>query len=149
MALSAAGGVLRKGMQFVSFLLLAALALLSGCGTAKDVTNYALPPTAGGRLCSHECLEAQDYCHRTCDIRKRLCVNDAQARAIEDYDKYTREQYAQHLPIELTPRDFERQKTCVTDRTDCGLLCDRHYDGCFQDCGGRISVTSSCQYLCF
>jgi hypothetical protein len=134
---------------FLFVLLLASLAGLDACTPAYESVAYTLPPTAGGRQCARQCLEAQDYCHQTCDIEQRTCVMKVQAQAISDYDKYTREQFFSRQPIELSPSDFERQTPCNNGHRECGAACDRPYQTCYQDCGGTVSVTSSCQFLCF
>ncbi len=134
-------------MRFLLFLLL--LASLDACTAATTDVAYTLPPTAGGRMCAHQCLEAQDYCRQSCDIKQRQCVMTVQTRAMDDYDKYTRDQFSRHEAIELRPSDFERQTPCINSRKDCGSICDNHYQTCYQECGGHVTATSSCQFLCF
>jgi len=136
-------------MRFLPFLSLLILIALTACGPALESATYTLPPTAGGRMCTHQCSEAQDYCHQTCDLKQRQCVTEVQTRALTDYDNYTRAQFFNHEPIELTPSDFERQGPCTKDRNACANDCDRTFQGCYSDCGGTVSMTSSCQFLCF
>ena len=141
--------MVNRGMRFPFLLILVALLALGGCAEAVKNVSYTLPPTPGGRMCSHQCVEAQDYCHQACDLHFRQCVTDVQARAISDYDKYTRDQFLNHGVIDLRPSDFERQTPCADERKSCAETCDRHYQTCFGDCGGTVNVTSSCQFLCF
>ena len=138
-------------MRLMTYLLLAALAAFGACSMPPAATSvsYTLPPTPGGRMCANQCLEAQDYCRQSCDIGLRTCVTDAQARAISDYDKYTREQFSNHESIELRPSDFERLGPCNDRRKDCAEDCDRPYRRCYAECGGKVDVTSSCQFFCF
>lgn len=136
-------------MRLMHLLLLAFVAWLSACAPAAESVSYTLPPTAGGRLCARQCTEAQTYCRQTCDIRQRQCVMKVQAQAMSDYDTYTRQQFSLHQPIELLPSDFERQSSCTNTQKDCAADCDHDYQGCFQECGGQVSKTSSCQFMCF
>jgi hypothetical protein len=136
-------------MRFLLFLLLTALPLLGACTPAAETVSYTLPSTPGGRMCSHQCSEAQDYCLQSCDIKQRTCVMEVQTRAMNDYDKYTRDQYSRHEAIELNPSDFERQGPCTGIRATCAAACDKHFQSCYQECGGEVNITSSCQFLCF
>jgi len=133
-------------MRSLTLLFLAALA---ACSAASETVSYTLPPTPGGRMCTHQCVEAEDYCTETCDLKQRQCVMEVQTRAMSDYDAYTRAQFFTHEPIELRPSDFERQAPCTEDRKECTASCDKHYQICYGDCGGQVAVTSSCQFLCF
>ena len=136
-------------MRFIPPLFLVALFFLSACEPATKSASYTLPPTAGGRLCSHQCVEAQDYCHQSCSLHQRQCVMQVQTRAMSDYDAYTREQFSHHEPIELRPSDFERQAPCSDYVKDCTDACDKKYQTCYQECGGQVNLTNSCQFLCF
>jgi hypothetical protein len=66
-----------------------------------------------------------------------------------DYDKYTRDQFMSHQPIEFHPRDFERMSPCDDAMKSCGNDCEDHFKMCYENCGGRVTTTSSCQFLCF
>jgi hypothetical protein len=136
-------------MRLLPLLLLATLGLLDACAPAVETVSYTLPATPGGRMCAHQCVEAEDYCRQSCDIAQRQCVTKVQTRAIDDYDAYTRDQFSRHEPIELLPSDFERQGPCTDRRASCAAACDKPYQSCYQECGGRVNVTSSCQFLCF
>jgi hypothetical protein len=135
-------------MRLFFLLILVSLGLLA-CSAGPDKTSYILPATAGGRMCAHQCSEAQDYCHQTCDLKLRQCATDVQAQAIRDYDNYTRQQFFSHQPIELTPSDFEHEAPCEALHKSCDEDCERPYRRCYQDCGGTVDVTNSCQFLCF
>jgi hypothetical protein len=133
----------------LSFLVLAFAGALAGCGKASEQYNYIPPPTPGGRLCSAQCEEARGYCRETCDLKQRTCVGNVQAQALHDYDQYTRDQFAYHEPTELLPRDFERPATCNNDKDVCYSDCEKGYGMCYANCGGKVDVQSSCQFLCF
>ena len=100
-------------------------------------------------MCADQCRLADDYCDEGCDMKQNACVKKVQAQALQDYDKYTREQFAAHEAIELRPRDFERTASCDDARKSCGDDCKSHYQACYVSCGGKIETTSSCQYLCY
>ena len=74
---------------------------------------------------------------------------EEQRQAIADFDKYTREQFAAHQHIDFMPSDFEREKPCTDRHTSCVAACEQPYQSCYKDCGGAVTVTSSCQFLCF
>jgi len=122
---------------------------LAGCGSASRTYSYTPPPTPGGRLCSNQCQEARGYCQQTCDLRDRSCVDDAQAAALRDYDRYVQKQFADHQPFDLLPRDFENDTPCTSNKKSCYNKCEDQYSVCFQNCGGKVSLTSSCLFLCF
>lgn len=136
-------------MRLICFLVLISLTLLGACTPAAETASYTLPPTPGGRLCTHQCVEAQDYCHQSCSLSQRQCVMKIQTQAMSDYDTYTRDQFSRHEAIELLPSDFERHAPCDDTQKSCTDECDKHYQTCYQECGGHVSVNSSCQFLCF
>jgi hypothetical protein len=126
------------------------LLVLAACsGPAAKTFTYDLPPTPGGRICANQCVEAKDYCKQDCSLDLRRCVGTIQAQALKDYDQYTRDQFAAHAAIELRPRDFERTGPCDNDFKSCSDDCEGHYQLCYQGCGGAVSTTTSCQFLCF
>jgi hypothetical protein len=128
------------------------LLILTACsGTPVATTGYTydLPPTAGGRLCTNQCREASDYCHQDCNLDQRRCIGGVQARAMQDYDKYTRDQFAAHEAIELRPRDFERTEPCDEANKSCLDGCEGRYQVCYLGCGGTVNTTTSCQAFCF
>jgi hypothetical protein len=136
-------------MRFYLLLLLTALPLLGACTPAAETVSYTLPPTPGGRMCTHQCVEARDYCIQSCDIKQRQCVMEVQTKAMSDYDTYARDQFSRHEPIDLNPSDFERQTPCTGAHKSCADACDKNYQTCYSNCGGQVNIDSSCQFLCF
>ncbi len=135
-------------MRFVPLLMMLILVTFTGCaGQAAKNTSYIAPNTPGGRMCANQCLEAKGYCRETCNLEERSCLNLTQAQAIQDYDKYAREQFFSHQPADLQPRDFERNDKCSPN--SCYDDCEDNYKSCYQTCGGKVEVTTSCQFLCF
>jgi hypothetical protein len=115
-------------MRLPSLAFFVCLLALAGCtNEAAKTYSYTLPSTPGGRLCTNQCVEATEYCHQTCDLHNRQCINDVQTEALRDYDSYTRDQFASHQPIELRPRDFERTAPCDTARKSCMNDCEDHH----------------------
>jgi len=130
--------------------LMIGLLVLAACaGPAERTYSYNPPSTPGGRLCTNQCHEAKGYCTQNCALDQRRCVGKIQAQALQDYDKYTREQFTSHQPIELRPRDFERTGACDSAYHSCTDDCEGHYQMCYEGCGGTVSATTSCQFLCF
>jgi hypothetical protein len=128
---------------------LLALAACSTEGPATTGTSYTLPATPGGRLCVAQCQDALEFCHQDCSLDQRRCVGDVQMQALKDYDKYTREQFTAHQPIELRPHDFERTTPCDDAHNSCLDKCENPYQQCYQSCGGTVNATTSCQAFCF
>jgi len=132
-------------------LVLLLLPFLAACATPPAAESYVFipPDSPGGRLCLSQCTEAESFCSEGCDIAQRQCVTGVEQQAITDYDRYTRMQFASGEPIELRPRDFERTVPCDDARHSCDESCDKHYRSCYETCGGKVDVISSCQFLCF
>lgn len=136
-------------MRRAQLLFLLLTLFLAACGSAAKIYSYTPPPTPGGRLCSSQCREARDYCVDTCNIKQRQCVSRVQAQALTDYQKYTASQFFERQAIELRPRDFERMGPCNDAFRSCSDICEDHYRDCFQSCGGKVNIESSCQFMCF
>jgi hypothetical protein len=140
-------------MRFSAFVFLIGLMgflCLAGCaGPATKTYTFIPPETPGGRLCTGQCQEAQSYCQETCDLHNRQCVGKVQAKALEDYEKYTRDQFESHEAVELRPRDFERTDACDSAKKSCESDCQDNYKVCYGNCGGKITMTTSCQFLCY
>ncbi len=129
---------------------------LSSCGGGDDTSHtattsatYTAPANPGGRLCTLQCSEANNYCHESCDLHQRKCVSEIQARALQDYESYTRAQFASHSAIDLHPRDFERMGSCDSDKASCTADCENNFQQCYTRCGGTVTKTTSCQSFCF
>jgi hypothetical protein len=120
-----------------------------GGGSVAKTYSYTPPTTPGGRMCTEQCQMSSDYCRQGCDLSYRQCVGGVQSQALKDYDKYTREQYDEGQPIDLTLSDFERMSPCNNPQAACYSACDNKYGVCYSDCGGKVEVTKSCSPFCF
>ena len=127
------------------------LSLLVACsgGPAYQQTLYTPPATPGGRLCLEQCGKSRDYCRQSCDLDNRACYNEVQTAAQTEYDKYARERLANHFPVGLVVSDFEHPGKCVEAKKSCFASCDTPYQSCYRECGGKVTVLTSCQFLCF
>jgi hypothetical protein len=128
------------------------LLLLAACGGSAPVyqsTVYTPPATPGGRMCIDQCNKSRDYCRESCDLENRACYNDVQAAAQREYDRYTRQRFASHLSVDMLPSDFEHAEGCNATKKRCYADCLHPYHSCYHECGGTVTVTSSCQFLCF
>jgi hypothetical protein len=124
--------------------------VLAGCsGDATKHVSYNPPETPGGRLCTGQCGQARDYCREDCELHQRQCAGKVQSQALIDYEKYMGDQYVHGGAVELRARDFERMTPCTDSFKSCTDDCGEQYQGCYQNCGGSVGVTSSCQFLCF
>lgn len=143
-----------RGRLVLTLLLIPGLCGLLACSStsspvAQKTYSYDAPSTPGVRMCINQCREAGGYCKQDCDLGYRQCIGGIQKQALADYDKYTREQFAAHQSIDLLPRDFERTAPCDAEKKSCMDSCENHYQSCYQSCGGVVTTTTSCQYLCF
>ena len=137
-------------MRALGLLSIVCLLALAACvGPASKSYVYIPPPTPGGRICSNQCREAQDYCRETCEFVQRQCTSGVQAQALVDYEKYMSDRFLHESPIEMRARDFEHAAPCDKSFQRCTNKCEEQYSGCFQDCGGKVEKTTSCQFLCF
>ena len=127
------------------------LLVLGACSSTPAYHNvtYIPPATPGGRLCMEQCNKSRDYCHQSCDLDNRACFNEVQAAAERDYDHYANTRFGERLPNELLPSDFEHPDACIADKKSCYADCNQPYDSCYKSCGGAVTVTTSCQFLCF
>ena len=133
-----------------SALLLAYLLVLTACtGPASKSVSYTPPETPGSRLCINQCGEAKNYCREDCELNQRQCVSKVQSQALIDYEKYMSEQFMHSGAIELRARDFERMTPCDDAYKSCDNRCESQYQDCYETCGGKVDVTTSCQFLCF
>ena len=124
--------------------------MLAACaGTAVESFTMSPPETPGGRQCTIQCQSARDYCEQGCTLETRACYGNIQEQALLDYDKYVREQVMARAPTDLHASDFERHGSCDSDKKSCTDRCANHYRSCYQDCGGEITTTTSCVFLCF
>ena len=122
---------------------------LSACGTSEATTTYVPPAGEGGRMCTNQCRLAQDYCNEACDTSYRACITSAQRQALTDYDKYSHEQLAAKLPLDLEYSDFVRVGPCNVTQKSCYNACESNFGMCYTNCGGKKEVTPACQFLCF
>ena len=135
----------------MKYLVCLGLLMLAACGVAPAYqgTQYTPPATPGGRMCMEQCNQARDYCQESCTLDYRACYNNVQAGAQSEYDKYTAERFADRTPVTLMPSDFERPEVCNAEKKKCFADCVHPYDLCYRSCGGTVTVTTSCQFLCF
>jgi hypothetical protein len=128
--------------------------MLAACGGAPESPAYqgkiyTRPATPGGRMCIDQCRKAQDYCQESCTLDYRACYNNVQAAAQREYDSYTRARFSSHSPVSMMISDFEHPEVCNAEKKKCFADCVRPYDSCYHSCGGTVTVTTSCQFLCF
>jgi hypothetical protein len=97
----------------------------------------------------NQCNQSRDYCEKSCDYDYRACYYNVQAAAQVEYDRYVKEHYTYHTPTTLLPSDFEHPDDCNLAKKNCIADCMHPYDSCYRSCGGTVTVTSSCQFLCF
>jgi len=117
--------------------LFSSILLLAACQDGAPLAPlYRQPDTPGGRLCTFQCRNAHDHCQSVCALDERGCVAAVQAQAIKDYEAYALERFRAKQPVDLRPRDFEREGQCKAFA--CRRRCVAIYDACFTGCGGEV-----------
>jgi hypothetical protein len=138
----------------IKYLWCAVFLMLAACGGQPSApvyqgVSYVPPATPGGRMCVDQCNKARDYCQESCGLDYRACYNDVQAAAQRDYDSYVRAHFANPSSLSMVPSSFEHPEACNAQKKSCTADCTRPYDECYRSCGGAVTVTTSCQFLCF
>jgi hypothetical protein len=100
-------------------------------------------------MCTDQCKKAREYCSESCDLDYRACYNDIQKDAQQNYDIYVRDRFSSHLSVDLLPSDFEHPDLCNAEKKHCLTDCDHPYNACYTSCGGTVTTTTSCTFLCF
>lgn len=140
---------MRSCLFSTSFFIFLFVVVLTSCSetSAVKTVHFEPPGTPGGRLCINQCRDARDYCLKDCELEQRRCTIIMQTQAMKDYEAYAKEQLAAKAPLELFPRDFEKPESCSQD--PCKNKCDNKYKSCYEACGGKVIISSSCSFLCF
>lgn len=129
--------------------LLSAL-LLAACAPVYETAYTFIPPTsAEGRQCVAGCRAEAAACTQSCERRERLCLNDAESRAMRDYqielgDPPDRRRSGSYR----TYFDYADQYRAVCRAGGCRERCDSAYRACFEACGGRVTTQQVCTANC-
>ncbi len=140
---------LLSGLILMRLLVILVLTVVLGSCEATTTSTYVPPKTLGGEMCLNNCREAKNYCAQGCDLSQRGCVQVIETQALKDYDKYTRETFAQGGPIDLFPSDFERFGNCTATHDQCLNVCKDELQICYDGCGGTIDRSTSCTFFCY
>ena len=129
--------------------IISGLALAACERTATESATYTPPDTPGGRYCTSQCSKAHNYCQEDCSLKQRECTTKIQAQALMDYEKYMSDNFLHSNAREARVRDFENLDPCDESFKSCARSCEPPYQSCYENCGGSVSTTTSCQFLCF
>ncbi|MBI1273422.1 MAG: hypothetical protein GC131_04990 [Alphaproteobacteria bacterium] len=113
--------------------------VLSACSSSggREGYEYALPLTAGGRLCVIQCQQAREFCEKQCDFGRNQCLHNMTRRALTAYEAYAKQQLRDGLMVNRNLEDFEHPERCEAD-TACIDECSDIYRGCYTGCGGKV-----------
>ena len=117
--------------------------LLTGCSAYKDVNIYYRPDTLVGLRCVNQCSFQRATCRRHCRQMDYTCMATAKVKAKPVFAAYLRSQSVRQQPITRTLDDF-------VDYSECHLsyTCERTYNSCFVECGGKITTKNVCIKNC-
>ena len=128
---------------------LLALSLLASCAPVVE-TRYELTPpaTAEGAQCVARCEAERAPCLQSCTRRERLCLNDAESRAMRDYQMETREDGRGRRAASRTYFDYADRYRRPCGMDGCRNACDDAYRACFEGCGGQVTERRVCVERC-
>lgn len=126
--------------------------LLAACAPVMETALHFAPPATGeGRQCVARCQAERAPCTQTCDRRERLCMSDAESRAMRDYqldtsnDGYDR---GRRPGLSRTYFDYAERYRSLCSVDGCRSACAATYRTCFEACGGTVTETQVCVGNC-
>jgi len=128
---------------------LLSLFLLAACAPVYETAYEFVPPaTAEGQRCAEQCLAERAGCAQSCERNERLCVADAESRALRDYrmeqDVWDRRRGAGSR----TYFDYANRYRAVCYAGGCRSACEATHRACYESCGGRVVATQVCTANC-
>ncbi|WP_431854844.1 hypothetical protein [Azospirillum sp.] len=127
------------------------LLLLAGCTPVMETALHFAPPTSEeGRQCVARCQAERAPCAQSCDRRERLCLSDAESRAMRDYNIDTDPDSGRNRRAGsgLTYFDYADRYRRLCSFTGCRDACTATYRSCFEACGGTVTETRVCVANC-
>ncbi|WP_448190056.1 hypothetical protein [Azospirillum sp. sgz301742] len=129
---------------------LLAFLLLASCAPVIETTyGYSLPDTAEGRSCAARCEAERATCMRSCDRSERLCLTDAESRAMRDFQQEVGDPGGPRRGgTGRTYFDYANRYRSLCYIGGCRNACDETYRTCFEGCGGKVTATRVCTANC-
>ncbi len=132
-----------------SVLVAVALTLASCAPVIETTYSYAPPGTDEGRHCVARCEVERAPCAQSCDRRERLCLNDADSRAMRDYQMELGDGLGRRRGGSgRTYFDYTGRYRALCSANGCRNTCDDTYRACFEGCGGTVTATQACTANC-
>ena len=130
-------------------LLLALILLLASCAPVVETTyRYAPPESAEGQRCVAACAAERATCSQSCDRREKLCLTDADSRALRDYRIDTDDFGNARRPSSRSVFDYMDRYRSLCRMEGCRNACGDTYRACYERCGGRVTATRTCTANC-
>ena len=127
------------------------LLLLAGCAPVMETALHFAPPSGEeGRLCVARCQAERAPCTDSCDRRERLCLSDAESRAMRDYniDTAPSDSRGRRSGSSRTYFDYADRYRALCAVGGCRDRCTATYRSCFEACGGTVTETRVCVANC-
>lgn len=124
--------------------------LLASCAPVIETTYaYTPPDTAEGQRCVAQCRTGRTPCTQSCDRRERLCLTDAESRAMRDYRMEQGEPGSRRRSeSSRTYFDYADRYRSLCSVGGCRSACDATYRTCFEGCGGTVTAKEVCTANC-
>ena len=129
---------------------LAVLLPLAACAPVMQTALHFAPPAGEeGRQCVARCQAERAPCVQSCDRHERLCLMDAESRAMRDYnleaDRYGR---GRRAGSSRTYFDYADRYRALCAVGGCRSACMATYRTCFEACGGTVTEAQVCVGNC-
>lgn len=130
--------------------LLTAVLTLASCAPVIETTySYAPPGTDEGRRCVARCEAERVPCARSCDRGERLCLDDADSRAMRDFQMELGDGLDRRRgSTSRTYFDYADRYRPLCSADGCRNTCNGTYRACFEGCGGTVTTTQTCTANC-
>ncbi len=134
-------------MKINRLLIGASLLLLASCGPIYEIRETFVPPkNETGRKCLNDCLKAKDICSKENLEKKEVCRQEEYLKASGSYNLYIMQQSHKGEKVKKTQDDFANYQKCEGLYNDSE--CDKNYNLCFTNCGGKIISNKECVAFC-
>ncbi|MBI2785372.1 MAG: hypothetical protein HYX60_03305 [Legionella longbeachae] len=129
---------------FFIFSIMSLVGTLSACGPMyKTEYNFIPPQSDISKMCTAQCVQAQNDCQQNCRVNTQNCIMRAQQSAFFEFNRYKEEQARRGMLINKSLRDFDKSSSC---NVSCN--CESTYRSCYSACGGEVQERQVCVAFC-